>query len=180
VRAVSTAASTARHTVVAIFEALLILAIIGALVFGAASLAGLRPAGSDSVFAAKGGNGGGNGGNAGANGGSGGGQSATINLVQLTDAAVTANWPTVDSRVAFAVTANVKPSDTYLLWVANRCYQDGVVVSAEFQPVQDSVSGPFTLSWGGGGAASCTAYVWIYPDTGTALSGGSMDYSVSP
>jgi hypothetical protein len=70
VKAVSTAASTARHTVVALIEALVILAIVGAIVFGAASLAGIRPAGADSVFAAKGGNGGGN---SGANTGGGGG-----------------------------------------------------------------------------------------------------------
>ncbi len=63
-KAVSTAASTLRHTFGVAFEALLILAIVGALIFGAASLAGIHPAGADSVFAAKGGNHGGNSDNA--------------------------------------------------------------------------------------------------------------------
>jgi hypothetical protein len=53
VRAVSTAASTVRHTAVALSEALLILAIAGALVYGAALLTGLRPLGADFVFGAQ-------------------------------------------------------------------------------------------------------------------------------
>jgi len=82
--------------------------------------------------------------------------------------------------VTFAVTANVKERDLYSLWVANKCRQDGVGVYIEAQPVHSGLAGPFTLNWTGGGAAECTAWVWIFPDSGTALSGGSMTYSVGP
>ena len=52
-RAVSTAASTVRHTAVALLEALLILATAGALVYGAALVTGLHPVGADFVFGAQ-------------------------------------------------------------------------------------------------------------------------------
>lgn len=68
-KAVSTAASSMRHAFGALFEATLIAAIIGTLIFGAASLAGIPPAGADSVFAARGGNGGSGGGGNGGGGG---------------------------------------------------------------------------------------------------------------
>lgn len=67
-KAVSTAASAARHSFGAAFEALVIAAIIAALAFGLAVLSGSSPIGADSVFAAKGGRGG--------SGGSGGGTAA--------------------------------------------------------------------------------------------------------
>src|SRR5436190_24258345 len=56
----------------------------------------------------------------GGSGGSGGGQTATIAFTQ-DGSAKPANWPTVGSSVSFAVSANVKASDTYKLWVANWC-----------------------------------------------------------
>ena len=52
-RALTTAASAARHTFGVAFEALLILAIVGVLALGAATIAGTSPAGADSVFAAR-------------------------------------------------------------------------------------------------------------------------------
>jgi len=54
-KAMSTAASTVRHTTGALFEALLILAVIAALVLGAAALGGSSPGGADPVLAARGG-----------------------------------------------------------------------------------------------------------------------------
>jgi len=171
VKAVSTAASTVRHTFGVAFEALLILAIVGALVFAAATLTGARPAGADSVFAARGGNGNGNG-----NGG--GGPTASISLVEPGRLAATSSWPSVGSDVSFAVSANVNERDLYSLWVANECFQDGVKVYAEYQPARDGTSGPFTLSWAAG-AASCTAYVWLFPDVGDVLSGGTITYGVN-
>jgi hypothetical protein len=99
---------------------------------------------------------------------------ATIAFAGAQTAATTA--PVVGSQVSFAVTANVKASDLYNLWVANVCSQDGVTVSAEYHPVLNGVSGPFTLNTSG---TSCNAYVWLFPDAWTPLSGGSMTFSVS-
>src|SRR3990172_6875532 len=184
VKAVSTAASTVRHTFGVAFEALLILAIVGALVVAAATLNGTRPArahspfaprpaGAASVSAARGGNGSG-----GAGGSGGGGPTASIALVEPGRLAATSSWPSVGSDVSFAVSANVKERDLYSLWVANECFQDGVKVYAEYQPARDGTSGPFTLSWADG-AASCTAYVWLFPDVGDVLSGGTTTYGVN-
>lgn len=88
--------------------------------------------------------------------------------------------PSAGDPVTFAVTASVKERDLYRLWAANKCSQDGVVVYVQHQPVYSGLVGPFTLNWTGGGAAECTAYVWMFPDSETALSGGSMNYSVVP
>ena len=117
------------------------------------------------------------GGHAGTNGG-GGSNTATIALVQPLAASTTSAWPSAGSTVSFTVTANVKASSVPYLWVANWCYQDGVAVYAEFQGVQSWSAGPFTLSWNGG-AAQCTAYVFLFPNTNTPLPGGTMSYSVS-
>jgi hypothetical protein len=163
-KAVSTAASTARHTLLAAFEALLIVAIVAALALGVALATG-HAGWANSIFAAS--------------GGSGGRQGATISLIEPTNAAVTASWPSAGSKVSFHVTANVKSSDTYRLWVANQCFQDGAKVYAEFQPVLSGASGPFTLAWSGGGSAHCTSFVFLYPMTASPLSGGSMAYTAS-
>ena len=121
------------------------------------------------AFAAKGGNAGVTGGN--------GNNTATISLVEPLAASL-GSWPSVGDSVSFAVSANVKASDVYSLWVANYCYQDGVAVYQQFVPVQSGTAGPFTLSWSGG-AASCTAYVFLFPNTASPLSGGSLSYSVA-
>ena len=105
-------------------------------------------------------------------GAKGGAGTATIAFANAGSAARTA--PAAGSSVSFAVTANVKPSDVYSLWVANICSRDGVTVSAEYHPVQSWTAGPFTAA-----GTSCTAYVWKFPDAWTALKGGSMTYSVS-
>jgi hypothetical protein len=109
----------------------------------------------------------------GAKSGKGGGV-ATIAFAANTGAAAVA--PTGGSQVSFTVTANVKPADVYNLWVANVCSQNGVTVSAEYHPVQNGVAGPFTLTPSG---TQCNAFVWVFPDAWTPLSGGSMIYSVS-
>ncbi len=126
---------------------------------------------SGTAFAAKGGNGGGNGGGSG-------NPAATISLMAPVGAAPTGSWPAVGSSVSFVVSANVKPNQVPYLWVANWCYQNGAAVYVQFQGVQNWTSGPFSLSWNGG-AASCTAYVFLFPNTNTPLAGGTTTYSVS-
>jgi hypothetical protein len=104
--------------------------------------------------------------------GTGGGNTATIAFAGAGAAPVAA--PASGSQVSFAVTANVKPTDVYNLWVSNVCSQNGVVVSAEYHPVQNWVAGSFTT-----GGSQCTAMVTLFPDVWTALKGGSMTYSVA-
>ena len=106
--------------------------------------------------------------------GGGGNTIASISFAATSNAAVAA--PSTGSQVSFAVTANVKPSQVYFLWVANVCSQNGVAVSAAYQPVLGGLSGPFTLPASG---LQCTASVVLFPDVWTALSGGTMTYSVS-
>ena len=50
---------------------------------------------------------------------------------------------------------------------------NGVVVSAEYQPVQNWNSGPFTAT-----GSSCKASVHLFPDVWTPLKGGTMTYAV--
>ena len=102
----------------------------------------------------------------------GGGNTATIAFAGTGAAATVA--PSAGSQVSFAVTANVKSSDVYYLWVANVCTQNGVTVSAEYHPVQSWTAGPFTTA-----GTQCTAFVTVFPDVWTALKGGSMTYSVA-
>jgi hypothetical protein len=112
-----------------------------------------------------------------------GGVTATIEFANTsgTFTAASATWPAKGDTVSFAVSASVhKERDLYLLWVANKCFQDGTIVYAEHHPVTDGLSGPFTLGWRGDGAAECTAYVWMFPDTETPLRGASMTYSAGP
>jgi len=126
---------------------------------------------SGSALAARGGNGEGAGRN-----------TATITFATTQTALADSadSGPSRGDAVTFAVTANLKERDLYRLWVANKCSQDGVVVYVQHQPVYSELAGPFTLNWTGGGAAECTAYVWMFPDSETALSGGSMNYSAGP
>lgn len=63
-KALSSTASAMRHTFGALFEALVIIAVIAALVFGYAAISGASPLGAGDTFAAKGGNGNGHGGSA--------------------------------------------------------------------------------------------------------------------
>jgi hypothetical protein len=101
-----------------------------------------------------------------------GGNTASIAFANTGLAAVSA--PSAGSQVSFAVTANVKPSDVYSLWVENICSVNGVTVSAEGHPVQSWVASSFTAA-----GTQCTAYVWMFPDAWTPLKGASMTYSVS-
>lgn len=108
---------------------------------------------------------------------------ATITFANASETftAASETWPAAGDTVSFAVSASVhKESDLYKLWVANRCFQDGTAVYAEYHPVTSGLSGPFTLGWSDGGAAECTAYVWMFPDTETPLRGALMTYSAGP
>jgi hypothetical protein len=112
-----------------------------------------------------------------------GGVTATIEFANAsgTFTAASATWPAKGDTVSFAVSASVhKERDLYNLWVANKCSQNGVPVYQEYHGVLNGLSGPFTLDWPNGGAAECTAYVWIFPDPETAVAGGSMSYSAGP
>ena len=110
--------------------------------------------------------------------GSGGGNNtATISFAG--SGTFAAAQPKAGDTVAFAVSANVKPSDTYNVMVRNRCTQNGIVMWVDDEPVLNGQASPFTFAWSGGGAAQCTAYVWVFPDSETALKGGSMTYSVA-
>ena len=55
---------------------------------------------------------------------------------------------------------------------------------SEYQFVFDGFAGPFTLgptSHWSGGAADCTAYVWLFPDVQKPLKGAEvLNYSVEP
>jgi hypothetical protein len=110
-----------------------------------------------------------------AKGGGGGNASATITFAGSGSAAIA--QPSLGSSVGFSVTSNVKPSQQPMLWVTNYCTQNGVTVYAESHGVTNGYSGPFTLSWPGGGAAQCGAYVWLFPNAGSWL--GSMSYAAS-
>lgn len=85
--------------------------------------------------------------------------------------------PANGSNVSFAVTSSLA-SKTVLV-VTNRCWRDGALVYNEYHAVSDGISGPFTMSVSGTGAASCEAFVWAFPDSTTPLSGGWMGYSVT-
>ena len=86
--------------------------------------------------------------------------------------------PRFGGTVSFTV--NADPStNIYILWAANKCSQGGVIVYAEYQPVQNGQAGPFTLSWADGGAADCEAYVWLFPDPATPITDGLMTYSAA-
>jgi hypothetical protein len=107
--------------------------------------------------------------------------SATISLAGQSGLAAA---PHAGGTVSFAVSATaVKQSDLYYLWVANLCYQNGNLVSAKYLPVQNpgpnGLAGSFSLDWSGGGAAQCTAYVWMFPQSSTPLKGALMTYTVS-
>jgi hypothetical protein len=114
---------------------------------------------------------------AGKGGGGGGMNTATISFAGSSASATTLHK--AGDLVGFAVNANVKDSDLYKLWVANRCSQNGTLVYAQDAPVYNGYAGEFTLAVPNGGAADCTAYVWLFPNSGSPLRGGSMTYSIS-
>jgi len=89
------------------------------------------------------------------------------------------------ASITFAVTrSGGKANAAYSLWVANLCDDaGGVRVSAEYLPVQwdqntsefptTGIAGAFTL----GGAVSCAAYVWEFPDALTPLKNADLTYT---
>jgi len=85
--------------------------------------------------------------------------------------------PVYGQAVTFSVSTNARGNDVYGLWVANKCSQGGVAVLVAHQPVQSGKAGPFNLNWPGGGSASCTAYVWFFPDSETPMKGASVTYN---
>jgi len=83
---------------------------------------------------------------------------------------------TISGPVAgsFAITVSGgKANDAYSIWVAQKCYASGVVVSAVYLPVvwdqqttfpSTGSAGPFAAN-----GTTCTAYTWKYPASQTPL-----------
>ena len=140
-KAVSTAASASRHTVLAILEAILIVAVILAVAFGVAFLSG-RPAAAGSALAANGGD-----------------RTAWITLKQSTSAA--AVQPSLGSEVAFATgyPTNVRNPRIEVL-----CYQGSDLVYGEAGGVAHSfLLGGASSAWlRAGGSAACTANLFYF------------------
>jgi len=158
-RATSYITSGTRHVTGVVLQALLIAAIVASLAFAASLALGRAPAGAGSVLA----------------GVRGGVTIAFANAAARTDS----SWPAAGDSVSFRIgTDGVKARDVNKLWVANKCRQDGEVVYAQYLPVKDGLAGGFDLSWGGG-AASCSAYVWMFPSSETPIRGASMSYDAS-
>ena len=140
-RATSTMASGTRHVIGVGFQALLIAAIVAALAFAAATLAGNAPAGAGSVLA-------------------GSRTGSWIALSQVSGNAAAAQ-PSLGSSVAFSTGY---PSSVKNPRIEVLCYQDGSLVYGEAGGVNDS----FRLGGGGsiwlanGGAASCTANLFYF------------------
>jgi hypothetical protein len=140
-RVISTMASGTRHVAGVGLQALLIAAIVAALAFAAATLAGNAPAGAGSVFAGR-------------------NQTSWIDLAQAS-ANVASSQPSLGSSVAFSTgyPTSVKNPRIEVL-----CYQNGSLVYGEAGGVNDS----FQLGGGGsiwltnGGAASCTANLFYF------------------
>ena len=140
-RPTSAIASGTRHVLGVGLQALLIVAIIAALAFAAATLAGKAPAGAGSVFA----------GNP--------NQTSWIALAQAGNAA--AAQPSLGSSVAFSTGY---PTSVKNPRIEVNCYQDGSLVYGEAGGVNHS----FQLGGGGsiwltnGGAADCTANLFYF------------------
>ena len=171
-KAVSTAASTLRHTFGVALEALLILAIAGALVFGAALATGLRPAGADSVFAARGGNGNG--------GGNGGASAIWIDQSSLRSTDATLHF---QDSLGFGYTSDSATS------IQLQCFQpvgSDALVFSDFRMLFEGGVGygePFTLgpslAWTGG-EASCTGILGHRSNSGRYMVEATVDFPVAP
>jgi hypothetical protein len=173
-RAGSAIASSTRHVVGVGFQALLVVAIVAALVFAAATVVGIAPGGAHSVFAAKGGNGGGNGGGGGSTGSGGStGGSYSINLVSGAGlAAVSMSYGATvntlssygDADPAYARVACTANGTTVTnLW-------QGALVYDVFQSIREgtwntggyaSFNTTGSAAWTGGGA-DCIASLMTY------------------
>lgn len=87
------------------------------------------------------------------------------------------------STVTYRATFTKGQPGTASLWVLQKAYDEsGTVVASESQPVVDEETGsgvtpPFSLGpWTGSdgilrSATHCSAYVWVYPDAFTPISG---------
>ena len=158
-RAGSAIASSTRHVLGVAMEALLIAAIVATVALALSAV--YKPAGFvagvDDAHAA----------------------SRGVTIAFANAAARTAGWPAAGDAVSFRIgTDGVKARDVNSLWVANKCSQNGKIVYTQYLAVHDGQAGTFDLSWGGGGA-SCTAYVWMFPNSETPLKGASMDYDAN-
>jgi hypothetical protein len=110
--------------------------------------------------------------------GKGGGGSGSVSIAFAdTGAFAAARAPSAGSSIAFSVSSNLKSGDAANLWITNYCTQNGSTIYAESHGAGTGYSGPFNLSWSGGGAAECTAYAWVFPNANRWL--GTMTYSAA-
>lgn len=155
-KALSSTASAMRHTFGALFEALIIAAIVGALVFGYAAISGASPLGAGDTLAAKGGNG--------HSAGGAGGASITV----------------PDGVFGGTTTATANPGDGS--WALAACYQNGAQVYGQYVKIDASNQAVFTLgptpSWSGG-AANCIAEEGTFGSNGRWHSIASTTFNVS-
>ena len=120
-----------------------------------------------------------------ASGRGGGGSVATISFAATDAGRVGA--PARGDSVSFAVNPlRVKERDLGHLWVTTICRVNGVPIlvqdgGVDYPSYRQGIAGSFTLdspTWTGG-SADCTAFVWMWPNAASALSGASIAFTVS-
>lgn len=157
-RAGNAIASSGRHVVGMALQAVLVVAIVAALVFAAATVTGNGPGGADSVLAGR--------------------VTATIALADATRLAAASN--AVSGDALFAITQSKVTDD--VMWVTNKCFDSkGAEVSRLDLPVQwanwqtlEGSAGPFATA-----GVKCTAYATWKPWTNRAITGATIDYDVA-
>jgi hypothetical protein len=156
--------SSVRHSVKVLAEGLLLLAILGALVLGAALLGGSSPSGADSALAARGGNGGG-------------GAALWIETSTARDSDGSLRF---GGEVAFGYRSDTAQS------IQLQCFVDGGLVFADARMLFEGGAGygePFALgpsvSWTAG-AADCTASLGHRARNGRYVVEASMGFAVAP
>lgn len=150
----SAVASGTRHIVGVGLQALLIAAIITALAFAAAAATRSAPAGGDSVFAAKGGNGSGSSGN---------GNAGTVAANSSISVNGTDQGLVIGSSITFATTVAGLTGNEYAL-VYLKCTQGETVVYGQLDlPGTTFVLGGGSSPWlQVGGTATCVGYLKAY------------------
>ena len=156
-QAVQLGTRLARHTVTGVVEALVIVAIIAAAIFGYAVVSGHAPSGADSVLAGKGGNttagGGGKGGKLPSGG------SFSVQMVSDGNGDGTADFGDV-------ITYDVSRVTVANPFITTSCYQNGTLVLQQWAGWYADYAWPgarnITLAneYWTGGAGSCTAVLY--------------------
>jgi len=157
--------AVARHTLGVAAQAFLIVAIVAALVIAAATAIGTGPAGADSVFAARGGNGGG-------------GSTIWVDTSTLRSA---------DGTLQFGESLNFGYRSDTAQSIQLQCFQSaGTLVFADSRMLFEGGLGygePFTLgpslAWTGG-EATCTGALGHRSHSGRYVVEAQVDFAVAP